>query len=584
MSRIKFAFRRYPGAHLLVHDIRWLMHARYRRQHRVQLDQLAQFRTQSHGVLTTALGDGSKGTAVVLGWSRLEHVLEEAVIRKALDLAGFRVHVLTEPTPLAKAVYSAMGEPKIESFLRYCSLPTRGRARQLLVGVKSFAELIALEWDGVTVGKYVSSSLMRQTRKGSLDLDDETLRERVVDALAASMSYVDGAKRLIAQLAPKAVVLVDRGYSPFGEIFDVCVNCGIAVYTWNAAHRDNTIMLKRYHAGNRDAHPSSLSPESWAHLLETPWGEKQLEHLNRELAESYNSGEWYGEVGTQFGKRGWTGEEIVSRLGLDPGKKTAVVFAHIFWDATFFWGEDLFRDYEDWFVQTVRAACANDRLNWLIKVHPANLIKDRRDGISGEPSEILALRRHIGELPAHVRVIAADTDITTLSLFEVTDYCLTVRGTVGMEAALLGKNVLTAGTGRYDRHGFTTDFNSRDEYLARLSTLQELEPPTRQMRERAERYSYGVFLCRPVRLQCFSINFAKDADATLISGCAAKTAEELRSAPELVAIADWLTTGKEDFFYCMDVGPNCNVSPQTTRLHSVASREANCAQLIKDRQ
>ncbi len=565
MSRLKFAFRRYPGAHFLVHGIRWLLQERYRQEHSAQMNQLAQFRARSHEVLTTVLGDCSRGTAVVLGWSCLEYVLEEAVIRKALDLAGFRVHVLTEPTPRAKAIYSAMGEEKIEGFLRYCALPAQGRSRRLLDGVKSFAELIALEWGGVMVGKYVCSSLMRQTRKGSLDLDDETLRERVVDGLAASMSYVEGAKRLITQLAPKAVVLVDRGYSPFGEIFDVCVNCGIAVYTWNAAHRDNTIMLKRYHADNRDSHPSSLSPESWAHLLEAPWGERQLEHLNRELAESYNSGEWYGEVGTQFGKRVWTVEEIVSRLGLDSEKKTAVVFAHIFWDATFFWGEDLFRDYEDWFVQTVRAACANDRLNWLIKVHPANLIKDRRDGISGEPSEILALRQHIGELPSHVKVIPADTDITTLSLFEVTDYCMTVRGTVGMEAALLGKNVLTAGTGRYDRHGFTTDFNSRGEYLARLSTLEELEPPTRQMRERAERYGYGVFLCRPVRLRCFNINFAKDADATLIAGCAAETAEELRNAPELVAIADWLKSGKEDFFDCMDVGLNFRTSPQFRR-------------------
>ncbi len=551
-SSLKLVLRRYPAAHSLLHGLRWSLRPAYRRQHRELLAELAQFRVRSGDVLAERLGNGSRGTVVVCGWSLFEHVLAESVIRKAFELADFNVHVLSEPTPANRAVYAAMGVTGLEPFSLYCPAPDRCRARVLLDGVSSFAELINLKWGGVAVGKYVSSTLMRQTRKGSLDLGDPALRERVVDGLAASIAFVEGAERMVLRLAPAAQVLLDRGYSPYGEIFDVCINRGIPVYTWNAAHRDNTLMLKRYHAGNRDAHPSSLSPESWARLLDAPWSERERERLNRELAESYNNGEWYGEVGTQFGKRVCSKEEITTRLGLDPGKKTAVVFAHIFWDATFFWGEDLFRDYEDWFVETVRAACANDRLNWLIKVHPANLIKDVRDGVSGDPSEVLALRNRIGQLPPHVKVIPADTDITTLSLFDVTDYCITVRGTVGMEAALLGKNVITAGTGRYDRHGFTTDFATRADYLARLATLEDLGPPTSLMRERAERYGYGVFMCRPVRLKCLDFKFTKDAAATLVTGWTVRTVEELRAAPELVEIAAWLHSGDEDFLVCPD--------------------------------
>lgn len=539
--------------------MRSLLWPEYRRQHKALMDRLAQFRRQGGEVLASPLGDGSRGTAVVLGWSRFEHVLAESVVRKALELAGFRPHVLTEPTPANRAVYTAVGVETIEPFARYCPSPDRQQATVLLGRVSSFAELIELAWNGVTVGKYVSSSLMRQSRRGSLDLDDPVMRERIIDGLAASIAFVAGAERMLAELSPMVLVQVDRGYSPFGEIFDVCINRGVPVITWNIAHRDNTLMLKRYHASNRDAHPSSLSSESWRRLCAAPWDKQQHDLLNQELADSYNSGEWYGEVGTQFGKRRWSREEIATRLGLDPGKKTAVVFAHIFWDATFFWGEDIFRDYEEWFVETVRAACANNRLNWLIKVHPANLVKDRRDGVSGEPSEVVALRDRIGPLPNHVKVIPADTDITTLSLFEVVDYCLTVRGTVGMEAALLGKNVLTAGTGRYDRHGFTTDFDSRDAYLARLARLEELPPPTAAMRELAERYGYGVFLCRPVPLHCFDLRFSQDATATLLAGCRARSTAELAQAPELVAITDWLQSENEDFLAC----PNGTVAMES---------------------
>ncbi len=550
--KLKVVLRRYPAAHSFLHITRWLLKPAYRRQHRALLEEMAQFRSRSGDILAENLGDGSSGTAIVLGWSFFGHVLAESVIRKAFELADYRVHVLMEPTPACLAVYGAMGISELEPFSRYCSSPNRQRAAVVLSGISSFAELIDLRWGGVAVGKYASSTLMRQMRRGSLDLSNPILRDRIIDGLADSMAYVEGAERMILRLSPSALVQVDRGYSPYGEIFDVCVNRSVPVYTWNAAHRDNTLMLKRYHPANRDAHPSSLSPESWAQLLDAPWGELERGLLNRELTESYNNGEWYGEVGTQFGKRVYSRNDITARLGLDLDKKTAVVFAHIFWDATFFWGEDLFRDYEEWFIETVRAACANDRLNWLIKVHPANLVKDVRDGVSGSPSEVLALRDRIGHLPAHVKVIPADTDITTLSLFEITDYCLTVRGTVGMEAALLGKTVLTAGTGRYDRHGFTIDFDSRDDYLSCLAVLEELGPPTPQMRELAERYSYGVFMCRPVRLSCFDFKFSRDAAATLESGWTVNSTAELRTAPELVMIAEWLRSNDEDFLVCPD--------------------------------
>jgi hypothetical protein len=53
------------------------------------------------------------------------------------------------------------------------------------------------------------------------------------------------------------------------------------------------------------------------------------------------------------------------------------------------------------------------------------------------------------------------------------DYCLTVHGTAGIEAARLGITVLTTGTGRYDRRGFTSDSDSREEYLAKPARIQE---------------------------------------------------------------------------------------------------------------
>ena len=71
-------------------------------------------------------------------------------------------------------------------------------------------------------------------------------------------------------------------------------------------------------------------------------------------------------------------------------------------------------------------------------------------------------------------MLDAYTDISTLSLYEIADYCLTVRGTTGIEGACFGCNVLTAGTGRYDGKGFTIDSKSPSEYLKKIENIHQI--------------------------------------------------------------------------------------------------------------
>ena len=181
---------------------------------------------------------------------------------------------------------------------------------------------------------------------------------------------------------------------------------------------------------------------------------------------------------------------------LDPSRRTVLVFPHIFWDGTFFWGRDLFDDYEAFFVETMKVAYRTPDVNWIVKVHPANLVKNSRDGVDGPLGEWQVLRS-LGPLPPHIRVLDASTDISTLSLFEVGDVCVTVRGTVGLEAACFGLATVTAGTGRYDHLGFTIDPDTREEFLQTIAAAATLAKPTAQAIDNARRYAHGILLERP---------------------------------------------------------------------------------------
>ena len=45
----------------------------------------------------------------------------------------------------------------------------------------------------------------------------------------------------------------------------------------------------------------------------------------------------------------------------------------------FFFGKDIFLDYEEWFKETLKIMIKNKEINWIIKAHPANSVKDYRD-------------------------------------------------------------------------------------------------------------------------------------------------------------------------------------------------------------
>jgi hypothetical protein len=412
--------------------------------------------------------------------------------------------------------------------------------------VRDTEQLIALTYRNVPIGRFAASTLMRQRRLGSVDPQATDLDAALTGCIAASVRTVDLAKALITRCRPELVCFYDRGYTPDGELFEVALDSGAKALTLNAAHRSGLVMSKRYHPGNKDRHFGAPSAATWDTLRSMKWTSGHWETLRTEIESSYKSGTWYDEAGTQFGRTALADDVLLSSLGLDPARKTAVLFPHLFWDATFFWGDDLFADYREWFCQVLRAAAENDRLNWIVKLHPASVVKDRRDGYRGEPAETIAMRETLGTLPRHIAFLPPDSPVSTLSLYRIVDYCLTVRGTVGIEAAMYGIPVLTAGTGRYDGYGFTIDSTSRDSYLTRLAALETVAPLTDAQTELARRYAYGLFMLRPLQLRTMRFHYRQDASATLDLALDIQSNRSIREMPDIGHLAKWIESEEDD--------------------------------------
>lgn len=154
-------------------------------------------------------------------------------------------------------------------------------------------------------------------------------------------------------------------------------------------------------------------------------------------------------------------------------------------------------------------------------------------------------------------LIAADDDISTLSLFESIDYGVTVRGTSGMELVCFGRHCITAGTGRYSGLGFTLDSVSREQYLQRLARLHTQPAMSTEEVLRAKWHAYTAFALRPWPMLSAQAEFRYqnqgraplDHNLQLTVG----SVEQLEHRGDLVAWANWAEGDAVDFLHQPEV-------------------------------
>jgi len=474
-----------------------------------------------------------------------------SMLGTALRLAGWRVVVLTNDPHhrWSRRYFEAFGLTEFIYWENLSLTPAQiaecaATAKTLLAQPLTFAGAKQWTHDHCWIGPQILAAISRGTLRGAPDVTDPAILGQIRERLPDTLQRIQLARQALDIAQPDLMLIIEANYAKYAPITDLAVHRGVNVIQTTQPNRDDALVMRRLTLATRREHPSSLARENFLHLRDTPWTERDERELGEIFAGRYG-GRWFLQARNQLQAEALSRTQIAERFELDPAKKTAVVFSHLLWDANLFYGEDLFEDYGDWFVQTVRAACSNPRLNWLIKMHPANVWKRARMSTTTELSEVALIREQVGALPAHVRLLYPDEKVSTRSLFEMADYGITVRGTVAVELPCFGKPTLTAGTGRCHGLGFTVDSATREEYLTRLATLETLAPLTPQETQWAKRHAHTVFCRRPWFMKSFKASFLPVGSARHLLEhnlqLTANSLEALRENGDLAKFAAWAT-------------------------------------------
>ncbi len=173
-------------------------------------------------------------------------------------------------------------------------------------------------------------------------------------------------------------------------------------------------------------------------------------------------------------------DELCRALSLDMNKKIVFIMPHAFSDANHVYKKLLFRDFHQWFIETINFISKIRNVNWIIKPHPCSYLyqEDRH-----------YIQSIIEEHNAPFLKLAPE-NFSTSSVFDIADTLVTVNGTAGLEGACMGLKPVLAGKAVYSDIGLSYDPKTQSEYFEILSTLDQVERLDELMVAKAKRLLY----------------------------------------------------------------------------------------------
>lgn len=195
-------------------------------------------------------------------------------------------------------------------------------------------------------------------------------------------------------------------------------------------------------------------------IIEKKLYTKTDEFLKKRLAGNI---EQQDAISAYKNKKLYSREEFCKELKLNSSFPIVFIMVPSFSDSPHASESMLSRDYYQWFVETIKYINEIKNVNWIIKPHPLSYMYNE----TGE------VERTIKKLKLD-NIYLTPSNFSTASVFNIAKTVVTVRGTIGLEAACLGIKPVIAGRAIYSDFGIACEPKNKSEYFSLLKNIRSI--------------------------------------------------------------------------------------------------------------
>lgn len=340
---------------------------------------------------------------------------------------------------------------------------------------QSVSKLSNFEYKGMPLGFWAVNSLRWMLRRYRL-LEDLQTRAFMVSFILSAWSLAKQFESLLEKSNPLAAVIFNGMFYPEAAARWLCQKHGVRVITHEVGIQPYSGFFTE---GEATAYPMHIAED----FQLTPQMDERLnEYLSKRFQGNF----------TMAGIRFWPEMQkldpsLASRIALY--RKVVPIFTNVIFDTSQVHANTLFTDMFHWLENLVQPILDHPEVLFVIRAHP----DESRKGKESRESVADWVRNR--GLLSFSNVVFLDSNrlVSSYELIRRAHFVMNYNSTIGLEATLLEKPVLTAGKARYTQIPTTFYPSSRHEYLATLKKFIEADeidvPP--EFIQNARRFLYA---------------------------------------------------------------------------------------------
>ena len=324
------------------------------------------------------------------------------------------------------------------------------------------------------LGTLVLPSLRWRMRVNRLQ-DDEATRSLYREFILSAWNVAHEFSRLLEEMDPQAVVLFNGQFFPEAVVRFLAREKGIRAITHEVGLQPSSAYFTE---GEATAYPIAI-PE------EFDLSQEQKSRLDAYLENRFQGR--FSMAGIQF----WPEMKGLGEafLQMTAGFQQIVpVFTNVIFDTSQPHSNVLFPDMFAWLDLALEAAKAHPETLFVIRAHP----DESRPGKAARESVAMWVERTgAAELP-NVIFVPPDEFISSYELIQRAKFIMIYNSTIGLEAAIMGAAVLSAGKARFTQYPTVFFPDSQPAYRQQLESFlcADRIPVPSEFRRNARRFLY----------------------------------------------------------------------------------------------